>query len=481
MSRTAPFGDNEDVDDGAYHFEQSFEQNSRNANAVGELLEEDEEDSSTSTGAKPHSIGQLIEMKISRDSRPDLDGLPGSSISEDNETVELVDEKEEKIENQEGCEQERLHLSKAEQMYKEEIPKQKSASGAKKVKSLGCGGLQLSSPQSTQKERKEGYNGPDMIVFQKSLDTEQTMDESDSESSNSDSDDESDIIPETTNSPSKSYHQPSKQSSSFVEQCRNNLQFEMEYTGLSAVNLLFYCLAHLCIYDLVYATLLELTDTFSQNIHLLYLLLLISGLVILRSTGFIFWFLGTKDYRRVRSRHRTRLRNGHWDSRFLNWMERQHVLRTVTETVAFYFCYISLSYFWSAFLLHFVNQQDLILKYLPSAQFHEKMATLQVEDEKTADHVYAAFDARDSFLFNTKNGTCPEGEEDDDDDDIDWYLEDYTYIYSKVAKLSYYNYIGTEENAALMTMPVLVITYVATGALSIYGLYKLGFVFTENW
>jgi hypothetical protein len=145
-------------------------------------------------------------------------------------------------------------------------------------------------------------------------------------------------------------------------------------------------------------------------------------------------------------------------------MEDHDTLRTIVEIVGFYFCYISVSYFWASFLLHFVNQGESILKLLPSTVYREGLIGEMGRDEEM----------ECNLTDMTLNGTC--GEE-----DIDWYDIDSSFIYSNVAKLSYYNYIGSDEKAALMTLPVLILTYVVAGAASMYGLSRLGFAFIGNW
>jgi hypothetical protein len=234
------------------------------------------------------------------------------------------------------------------------------------------------------------------------------------------------------------------------------LQFEVVQTGTAAPAFVCYCIANLTIYELIYGALLELTDVRVTNFMLLYLGLMALGLLMLRCTGFLWYFLPGRQYRRSRREMKHRQP---WDAKVSEWLEEKPTLNTVLNVVGFYLCYISVYYFWNQFMTHFIDQRGELFKLLPSTQHYNRVVrdSLGILSESTN---------------GTREGSCNVSEE--------WDVADYEFLYSNVAKASYYQYSGSTA-APLYRVSRGVLVLISSASVSIYFLSTVGFAFSDSW
>ena len=274
-----------------------------------------------------------------------------------------------------------------------------------------------------------------------------------------------------TNAPSKGEKKTSTNASTaeqidsqpqLLQIAAQKFQFEAKYSGLAATTFLCYCVAHVTIYDFIYTILLELTEN-AYNSTLVYTGLLVVGLLLLRSTGFLFYFLAGKRYRASRKEIQEGLQRGSWDARFNVWIEHEdrEIAKTVLEVIGFYLCYISIYFFWNHFLVSFVDQSEELFKLLPSTQ-HRLLSDL-ADDGVSASITNAT---------TSEEGTC--------ETPINWESEDSSFIYRNVAKTFYYQYNG-HDGAPLMSAPMALLVSGGVGALSIVCLSQLGYAFVDSW
>lgn len=240
-----------------------------------------------------------------------------------------------------------------------------------------------------------------------------------------------------------------KDNTSTTPQLYDTLCFEAQFMGLASATLLCYCIAHITIYELIYVVLLEMTELRVENLTVLYASILVTGIVILRLTGFLWLFLSSKQYRRTKATLKKRREEGSWDARVQDWFEDRPCLKTALEVLGFYLCYISLSFFFTEFLSRFFDQREAIYEQLPSA------------------------------LHRSINGsTDADGSCNADPKDLE--EEDYEFIYRMVAKASYYQYSGDLESP-LFSAQTGIMVYLGAGALSIYCLSQAGLSFVDSW
>jgi hypothetical protein len=239
---------------------------------------------------------------------------------------------------------------------------------------------------------------------------------------------------------------------SFME----TLQFEAVQIGTAAPAFVCYCIANLTIYELIYGALLELTDTRVKNFMLLYLGLTALGLLMLRCTGFLWYFLPGRQYRRSRREMKHRQP---WDAKVSEWLEEKPTLNTVLNVVGFYLCYISVYYFWNQFMTHFVDQREELFKLLPSTQYYDRVVRDSAGVLSGGTNV-------------TSDGSCGVSDE--------WDVADYEFLYSNVAKASYYQYSGSTASP-LYRVSRGIMVLISSAAVSIYFLSTVGFAFSDSW
>ncbi|CAB9515258.1 expressed unknown protein [Seminavis robusta] len=231
------------------------------------------------------------------------------------------------------------------------------------------------------------------------------------------------------------------------------IKFEAQFTGFAVSAFLCYCVAHLTIYELIYAVFLEITDLKFQNLDLLYLGLLLAGLAVLRLTGFLWYFLSSKRYRQSKAEMKERAMAQSLDVQISDWIEEKPALKVTVEVVGFYLCYISLCFFWGRFLSLFFDQKEELYKMLPSTEYYERVV-------------------RDVGTLVEDDSSCTMAQNFD--------VEDYEFIYQNVAKHSYYQFSGSSE-APLYSVGMGAVAYVSAASLSIFCLSKVGFGFVDNW
>lgn len=240
------------------------------------------------------------------------------------------------------------------------------------------------------------------------------------------------------------------------------VQFEVKYSGLAATTLLCFCVANLAIYDLLYTIVVELVEGVVRPAGV-YATLMVTGLLLLRSTGFLWLFLTGKRYRASKKHIQKGLERGSGDARFYTWIEERERLKVLLEVIGFYLCYISLYFFWNKFLLYSVDQKEDLLRLLPSTQHRSSMPSLL----SSCEAVFAK-----SANATSANETC--------ESPTLWGPEDVSYIYRNVAKTFYYQYNGY-GGAPLLSFPMAVFVSGTVASLSIVCLSQLGYAFIDHW
>ena len=240
---------------------------------------------------------------------------------------------------------------------------------------------------------------------------------------------------------------------SFLE----TLQFEAEQTGMAFPAFMCYCVSHLAVYEVIYGVLVELSDLRIQNFFLFHMGLMVAGLLVLRCTGFLWYFLPGRRYRRSRREMKKRQP---WDSKVTQWLEEKSTLVTVLNVIGFYLFYISVSFFWNQFMFRFIDQREELFKLLPSTQHYERV-------------VRDAFSGLvESTNITSDDSSCSASRE--------WDVADFDFLYYKVAKSSYYQYSGYAA-APLYSVSSGVVVFVSAATLSIYFLSRVGFAFSDSW
>ena len=160
---------------------------------------------------------------------------------------------------------------------------------------------------------------------------------------------------------------------SLGSQLYDMLVFELCATIPAILSLIVHCTAHLgiysvidCIVDRIRLRFHSEDSTTAQN--RVYLVMLALGLLLLRFSGYLYWWLNEQDYSCVKFEFHSRLRLGKWDARSLKWISERGILRSVVYTVGYYLVYMNVEEL-HYHLSRFFDDRESILEGLPSRAF----------------------------------------------------------------------------------------------------------------
>lgn len=167
---------------------------------------------------------------------------------------------------------------------------------------------------------------------------------------------------------------PPKSRPSLGAALREAMVFEI-FTSVPAIfSIVFFCVAHVGIYQVFSYVIEQLTKQFyslnsmlSQD--LINLAVFFVGFWLTRFSGYLYWFLSPSDYECVKFDFHNRLRLGKWDARCLRWVVGHDVARATLFTAGYYLCYIAVDYFHGRFVDAFFNEREALLGNLPSRQY----------------------------------------------------------------------------------------------------------------
>jgi len=151
------------------------------------------------------------------------------------------------------------------------------------------------------------------------------------------------------------------------------------HTTMPAIfSLTIHSLAHAALYDGVeilseefkkhLEALSKTTKLYMNPTALGHCIMFFFGLVLLRASGQLYWWLNNNDFHCIKFDYHNRLQLGHWDARFLKWMKGHPVLRAVLYFIGYQFCFMVVNDIFD-YGFYFLDQRDQILQHLPSTQF----------------------------------------------------------------------------------------------------------------
>ena len=131
---------------------------------------------------------------------------------------------------------------------------------------------------------------------------------------------------------------------------RRILLFEGYHSAQAITIILFSSVVGIAIYDMVETFLREIAGLSAPyvNIHQFHALLIMFCLIVMRKTGYIWWWLQEDDsYECVRFELCNRLELGYWDARLMYYLSRSgKTLAGCLNIICFYSMYVGISYFY---------------------------------------------------------------------------------------------------------------------------------------
>jgi hypothetical protein len=135
-----------------------------------------------------------------------------------------------------------------------------------------------------------------------------------------------------------------------LDEVRRFLLFEGYHSGQAFALIILSSIAGLAVYEMMYYSVLEMIGLSAPyvNIDQFHALLIVFGLVGMRTTGYCWRWLLEDSYECVKFELHNRQRLGYWDARLMNYLYRSRkTLVSCLNILAFYSAYIGISYFYT--------------------------------------------------------------------------------------------------------------------------------------
>jgi hypothetical protein len=120
------------------------------------------------------------------------------------------------------------------------------------------------------------------------------------------------------------------------------------------------------------------------------------GLMLMRASGVLYWWLSDSDYGCVKFELHNRLRLGMWDARVLHWTSGTSWARCFLFVFGYYLCFESLLHFlYRSFMVW--DQSESLMKQLPSSN-HDDDVCLADLDLFSCEAAMSTWESQDEFL-----------------------------------------------------------------------------------
>jgi hypothetical protein len=155
-----------------------------------------------------------------------------------------------------------------------------------------------------------------------------------------------------------------KSDNTFLHRIYDVAMFEWYTTAPGIFSCGLHCLAHASLYDVIEIVFNEFRKYAERNItwvsaHTLSLFVtLVFGLALVRSSGYLYWWLNVSDYNCIKFDYHNRLRLNHWDARYLLWIKRRPILQATMFITGYHLCYKVVFHLYEQFYYFFFNQGD---------------------------------------------------------------------------------------------------------------------------
>jgi hypothetical protein len=150
------------------------------------------------------------------------------------------------------------------------------------------------------------------------------------------------------------------------------IRFESRYSLYGYLAIIFYCITHLTMYQIVESLILEQTRGFTVKQEIpFYLRLIVISILVLRFTGGIWEWVSPDLNTAVMAELKNRKHYYQdWDTKIQFWFQKRRVIRILLNYIAFYVCLVAMVFFQHQFYATIFHDRSWIYENLPSRQ-HE--------------------------------------------------------------------------------------------------------------
>jgi hypothetical protein len=162
----------------------------------------------------------------------------------------------------------------------------------------------------------------------------------------------------------KTVARDTKSDNNFIHRIYDAAMFEWYTTVPGIVSCGLHCLAHASLYDVIEIAFNEFRKYAERKItcfsaHTLSLFVtLVFGVALVRSSGYLYWWLNVSDYNCIKFDYHNRLRLNHWDARYLLWIKRRPILQASMFITGYHLCYKVFYHLYEKLYYFFFNQGD---------------------------------------------------------------------------------------------------------------------------
>lgn len=192
-------------------------------------------------------------------------------------------------------------------------------------------------------------------------------------------------------------------------------------------------------------------------------LIFVVGLVLMRFSGSLYWWLSDRDYGCVKFEMHNRLRLGMWDARALHWARRRSWARCFLFVFGYYLCFAGVLHFVYRFYLLW-DESDRLMRRLPSSAYDGDVCMADLDRFSCE----AELQRREKHFDSL---------EEKDREHVYWFWSDRSYDFYWVEGaegIGYYGYPLLSWNRELLLL-------IATLAVSLSGLTWYGFIFWNKY
>lgn len=184
-------------------------------------------------------------------------------------------------------------------------------------------------------------------------------------------------------------HQLQKKPACISQRCHNWFIFEMNSMVPAVFSLLVHSIVHTSVYDGLHSCFGAVKAIFTNSgesplIDLCFFgTIFFLGVLLIRLTGDLYWWLSDQDYAMVKFDFHNRRRLRFWDARVLSAIRVRQIVRVAMFMVGYNCCYSSISEFHFAMERFFFDQSEEVMANLPSAKFTKDHGMCLAEREES--------------------------------------------------------------------------------------------------
>lgn len=162
--------------------------------------------------------------------------------------------------------------------------------------------------------------------------------------------------------------------STWLRAITDSIIFETSVTLPAIISLLVHTLVHASVYEIIQYVVHEARKALSDSDNYLvegYIssVLMILGLVLLRLSGYLYWWCNRADYQSVKFDFHNRQQLGLWDAQCMLWVKHREKLRAVCYILGYDLLYCGVLYIQTRLLWLFFDQRKELLASLPSRMY----------------------------------------------------------------------------------------------------------------